>query len=484
MLIRDLLENYEKRQLQALGLLLHRPYTVSQLSQILHVSRDSVKDDLIQLKAYEKTVGAKISIETIDGYYHINSFGKLSNTEINYYFLQHSLNYEILIYILLHGKYHLEKMSADLNTSVATVIRKIRHLNQILKEFELTISSGKMQGTELQIRYFYYVLIWYSQDYQKKKDLYLAYSTDFLQQLEEDLNFVLTEEEAIKQSVWFYVAKNRFQNRQISNLSLPPEKKYPTKIIAGLENLLKAYYKNIGILWSEQETVYYQLFLFVTIEVYKNKNKFIEFYHTNLTHLSALKVVNEEVSEELWQNLKIQRTNLLKEILDMTIFKINLWGYYLSGFIDTFQYEMRNTSQPVKKRVDVAMKVIEKRLHINLLGNGQMMAKYLGALLEKNIEESGFSLTVAYNTAWDDFLTEEKIRNILSSIEWAVNLKIMKYEEGKDYDVILSDSNRHFEGIPSERIYILLSLVFGINVDRQELSQFIKTHYENKLEGV
>ncbi|MGM0240607.1 helix-turn-helix domain-containing protein [Enterococcus sp. AZ103] len=484
MLLRDLLNNYEKRQLQALDLLLRRPYTTSQLCQALHVSRDTVKEDLIQLKAYEKTVNAKISIEKINGYYHIKSFGKLSNTEINHYFLQHSLSYEILIYILLHGEYQLDIMSTDLNTSVATVIRKIRQLNQILKEFELTIAGGKVHGTELQIRYFYYLLIWYSKDYQQKKELYLGYSGNLIQQLRVDLNFVLSEQEAIKQSIWFYVTKKRFENRQISDQSVSLEKKYPPKIITGLENILESHYKNIGIFWDEQETISYQLFLFVTTEIYENKDKFLELYQKNIDYLTALKVTNDEVSEKLWKNLMIQRTSWLKELLDMTIFKINLWGYYFPGFIDIFQYEMKSTSQPVKKRVDAAMKVVEKRLQIDSQGNGQMMAKYFGALLENNIKATGFSLTVAYNTGWDDFITEEKIRNILSSIEWTVNLKIMRYEEGKSYDVILSDSNRDFEGIPSERIYILLSLVFGLNVDRQELSRFIKTHYENKLEGV
>lgn len=263
MFIRDLLENYEKRQLQMLDLLLRRPYTASQLSQTMHVTRDTVKEDLLQLRYYKNTFHSKISIEIIDGYYHVKSFGKLSNNEINHFFLQHSLGYQILLYILVNGEYQLEILSADLNISVATLTRKIRQLNQILTEFELTIAHGQIQGAEPQIRYFYYLLIWYGNDYQQNKNLYLAYSEQLIAQLSDQLDFVLTEHEAIKQGIWLYVTKKRYQNRQVSHQTMTFEKKYPAKIINDLEGILQAHYKKLGIFWDEQEIIYYQLFFFI-----------------------------------------------------------------------------------------------------------------------------------------------------------------------------------------------------------------------------
>lgn len=484
MFIRDLLDNYEKRQLQMLDLLLRRPYTASQLSQTMHVTRDTVREDLLQLRYYKNTFRSKISIEIIDGYYHIKSLGKLSQNEINYYFLQHSLGYQILLYILEHGDYQLEILSDHLNISVATLTRKIRQLNQILTEFELTIAHGQIQGTELQIRYFYYLLLWYGNDYKQNKNLYLEYSKDLIEQIGEELDFVLTQHEAIKQGIWLYVTKKRYQNKQISQQKASFEKKYPTKIIDSLEEVLKIHYKNKGITWDRNETVYYQLFFFVTIEFRENYHKFEELYQKNKQDLPNLTIANQEVLKELWQHLNIDQTEELKKMFNAGIFKINLWGYFFPGFIDVYQYDMKNTSLAVKKRVDAAMEVIEKRLRIDGDHNGKMMAKYFGALLQNIIKESGFFLAVAYNTAWDDYVTEEKIKNILASTELTVNLEVIRYKEGEIYDVILTDSNREFAGIHSEQIYVLLSLTFGSNVDQQNLNQFIRSHYEKKLEGV
>lgn len=60
----------------------------------------------------------------------------------------------------------------NFNISLATLSRRVKELNDSLKEFHLKIKSGRLTGPENQIRYFYFQLFWFGRPYLENKKEY------------------------------------------------------------------------------------------------------------------------------------------------------------------------------------------------------------------------------------------------------------------------------------------------------------------------
>ena len=80
-------------------------------------------------------------------------------------------------------------LSNELLISESTLFRKIKELNQVLKEFEISIWQGKLVGEESQIRYFYFQFYWYLTE--SKKDKLTNSETTYLGMIEKALGLNL-----------------------------------------------------------------------------------------------------------------------------------------------------------------------------------------------------------------------------------------------------------------------------------------------------
>ncbi len=58
------------------------------------------------------------------------------------------------------NEFSIPKLSQELLISEATLNRQLASLNKMLQSFEISIRSGRLKGSELQVRYFYYQLFW------------------------------------------------------------------------------------------------------------------------------------------------------------------------------------------------------------------------------------------------------------------------------------------------------------------------------------
>lgn len=104
------------------------------------------------------------------------SFQRSANLSSSQYFrflARSSLKYQILSYIFDKEEFTLQKLSQELLISEASLSRHLASLNDLLEEFDLVIRKGKIKGSELQIRYFYYQLFWHTGG---------SYFTDFAQE--------------------------------------------------------------------------------------------------------------------------------------------------------------------------------------------------------------------------------------------------------------------------------------------------------------
>lgn len=76
---------------------------------------------------------------------------------IIYYYLKKSYKYRIMVLLLEKGKVTHSQFEKELSVSRSTVYRKIVEMNTDLSAFQLEIQNGRIVGSELQIRYFYFL---------------------------------------------------------------------------------------------------------------------------------------------------------------------------------------------------------------------------------------------------------------------------------------------------------------------------------------
>ncbi len=91
----------------------------------------------------------------------------VSLEKILLFLLQESLKFKMLVYLLEHQQVSIVRLATAFNISESSVFRKIKELNQLLEEFGLQIKNGQLYGEELQIRYFYYELFQYISEDQR-----------------------------------------------------------------------------------------------------------------------------------------------------------------------------------------------------------------------------------------------------------------------------------------------------------------------------
>lgn len=77
--------------------------------------------------------------------------------------LKDSVKYQLLVEHLDGLRKEIPYFTQKFQISRASFFRKIKELNKVLKEFKLTLENGEIQGDELQIRYFYFQLLWYTE---------------------------------------------------------------------------------------------------------------------------------------------------------------------------------------------------------------------------------------------------------------------------------------------------------------------------------
>lgn len=78
--------------------------------------------------------------------------------QIFYFLIKRSVKYQLIREIYGKRTPQSQALKAKLGISSATLYRKLEELNDLLQEFNLTITAKELQGPELQIRYFLFRL--------------------------------------------------------------------------------------------------------------------------------------------------------------------------------------------------------------------------------------------------------------------------------------------------------------------------------------
>jgi hypothetical protein len=214
----DLLERLEVYQIDLLVYLVHAGGTATKRELLAHLNISDyffikIIDNLQFLsKKSEHRFSIEITKQTIT--FHTKpdySLHILYNE-----FISSAPKYKILKELFLSGTINIARLCEKINISHSTYFRKIGELNQLLKEFDLSIQNSCLTGTELQIRFFY-ISLYSIIDFDESFD---TYHTDpriheAVNQLQEALGRPLSTNAKKKLTGYLSILKRRYAQKHI-----------------------------------------------------------------------------------------------------------------------------------------------------------------------------------------------------------------------------------------------------------------------------
>lgn len=161
MLIQNLFEKTEQAQYELLTYLLDKKDFVSlkETLEYLEISRSTLLKYIDDINLNFKHKKNLIEVVYRDDNLTLRVDRESSWEEVIEKFTKDSIKFKILSYLLHNAEFTIPNLALKLSISEATLNRHLSSLNKLLQEFKLSIRNGRIHGSELQIRYFYFQLL-------------------------------------------------------------------------------------------------------------------------------------------------------------------------------------------------------------------------------------------------------------------------------------------------------------------------------------
>ncbi|MHC5267840.1 helix-turn-helix domain-containing protein [Enterococcus sp. LJL98] len=419
MKITQLLTKNQQVQFTIFEYFLHQTTEISlkELAQSTHVSLPTLQKELaalqLELASYEENAALK---KNANDAYHMNLPADFSVKGFLTHYLQQGLDYQLLQSIFYQKNISITKMMMDLQISEASIFRRFKGLNQLLKEFRIQIKNKRIVGDENQIRYFFFYFFWQSQSLEMiQKKMNPARSQPLIQILEVHFQRKFSQEEYWKLVLWFEMMTRRFDYREEHSKSLASD--YLAQLdddetFQELKNILARYLSRFAYQSFDNEAVY--LYFFLLSEGYY----FPLQEETKVPLLRSLHHANQKMIDLLLNDHELfPQTEAFLYALHSRV------TFYHGDFEVVFPKFHRLLSDVSPERLSQCMTVIENQLTRHLTNTQwRLLDRNYGFLMELYQEEEihkqriGIAIGASLQTkGYLDFLQREL--GLLANIE-------------------------------------------------------------------
>lgn len=250
MRVEELLEKKEAKQMGLLKTLVMTggKQPIQEMAKQLQVTKKSVENYVDDLQYILASYKDKCWLD-YDGYYLTFSMvPDFSIGEIEFRLYQKAQKFQILLTLLKEREIAFVRVSQELQISESSLFRKIKELNVLLKEFDLTIWQGKLEGEEAQIRYFYFQLLWYIGN---PIDEVSERNNRYVENIERGLGIHLTQEAKKRILLWLKITKLRLN--------------VPNQVFTRLNQKFQPYVKDP--MYQQLKQIVYRSFGYYAVEI-------------------------------------------------------------------------------------------------------------------------------------------------------------------------------------------------------------------------
>ncbi|MGT2718684.1 helix-turn-helix domain-containing protein [Streptococcus oricebi] len=383
-------------------------------------------------------------------------------------FLEGAIKYQILLYLLKHQHFGIQQLALELLISEATLNRHLAGLNQLLSEFDLKIQNGSLKGPELQIRYFYLLLL---DSVWTKEQLEGHCQHDFYEKeilLVEHLARVsLNLHQRRLLQIWFYVTKKRLTVRE--------------REVAGLHNLLAPFQDNVFYQRVHQQTLRYYMRYAIETDESESMSLFaflVSFFILPSDMMEYTLGFGGPIVDKMTQSLRLLRQlNLLgdytSEHVTYQLGQIFGQSYFFKGYLllSESSYVLERLKLDMKEHL-LVQQLGEQFLNPGLSGDQILkLAWDLGQTLYYMVEEEAQGLRLGLDFFGNEMTRYRLTHALQLSLEHNSLISLEPYDEQKSYDLILS--NKEVRTYPSGAAVYYLQGPFNVK-DQEAIRAYLQ----------
>lgn len=497
----DLLDHSEVRQLNILQLLLNAPNPLSavQIADHFKINRYTARDSATLLQENLKAYQQQIKLEITNGALILHHFGNVSLEEIYYSYLEKSAKYQILVYLLHHGKFELQLLADTLNISISTLTRRVKELNCYLAEFQLQIKNSQLNGSEAQIRHFYFQLYWFCRPYQLNQQEFADPSLDTL------LDHLLTDKDLItaagKLKIKLYLG---ITQQRLSYIPVNKQNDYfgfhlqPNAKLTRLQQSLCRYFAQKKSRFGPHEMGLFCAILIANYCLNVRNVAVQQFLNAVEPHYPLLHQLNTTIQSQMQHILQqYEFSDEFQQRVQLSLLQIHLKVIYFNGSI--FTYGADSIKQGLSENglfdslkhlnakqfwaacyhlAQTALRILKRPMTENSSFGVELVGRY-AAIFHIAYRNINYDLKVGYDFSFEDMMTESAIRRIEQHLDPRIKIDIQPYAKNQTYDVIITNQTKQYPKNAATAVYVVLGIEY--NFDFTTLNKFLKKVYQNKV---
>ncbi|MDN6639925.1 MAG: helix-turn-helix domain-containing protein [Tetragenococcus sp.] len=383
--------------------------------------------------------------------------------------------YQILMYLLEEKELNPVRLSQELKISESSLSRKIKDLNQMLKEFSLRIWQGKMIGEESQVRYFYFQLLWYlKQGYEESS----SREAHIIESLERGLSLNFVSEAKARILLWLRITKKRItvpdpQFRQFKE-KFEPYKKDP--LYLKLVPIIRRSFSFYAVEIKEEEAMLH--FVFLTGMSILSQEDF-HAYSLERSRLTPAAWCDTVVLEKI---LRMYEPGNIRKELEATCYyylsQIHLRLYFFIGDIEAYdreniwQLEETLSTHNIRFYTDQLLQLACKQLQVEPNDDQNSLLamtaiKYLSVLTIIDVRVNR-EVRVGIALQIDPLFKAAATNMLMLQLKSLNGVVIEPFDEEKDYDLVITNTALDV----NTTIYRMTEL--GSKYDLQEIKKIIR----------
>lgn len=498
----ELLDHSDVRQIKMIQLLSkqQRALTVNQIAKTFAINVSTVREDIKLIAFNLKTLGPNLVIVNIDGEVSLQHSGDVSFSDVYYHYLHKSVKYQVLIYLLNHRQFKIQKLADALSVSTSTLIRRIREINQSLAEFNIRIKNTQLFGCEAQIRYFYFQLLWLGRPIQVNR---FEYADDRVDKLMQNGHFdtFITETGRVMLAVYFGLVKQRLNSARETDIDYDTFNFRNTgsePFIQHFSDDLQHYFHQVHLAWDPRElnqAVGFLVIHFCLNTENPSARRFLENLGKQFPKIGKL---NRKFIQTVGRiPLAAGLPSAFTEETELSLSQIHFCLAFYQGALSTditsvaakafaeeelSRFSDGQAANELVQKCDTLCEEAFNTLAISTHDSDKFNKVFMryAVILNMALGSSNSFLTIACDFNLEQILNVAAIARVGAHINQHIKVSLQPYEPQEDYDLIITDQMKSYPHHDSARVFVLLGMNYG--PDYTELNRVLKQLYFDKLQ--
>lgn len=451
----------------------------SEMVDFLDITRASLIKDLEMIALRFESPEVKATIEFDGQTIALQMAAHYSFEQISQLYLNDSIKAEIISYLYRYQEFSVIQLSQKLSISESSLFRKIKELNNYLKEFQIKIRNGRMQGEELQIRYFYYQFYWSVANKSVLKPRENNEQTrNMVQGIENFLQVTFDSESKQRIAVWFQISKNRIKvtDKLYKNLREQMKPYLEDPFYQKIRTMVLRYISRYSIEFDEEEAMLHFVFLLafpVLSEDDFHEYKLVRDRRTPTAYLDTY------IAEMIIIQYKVKKLPYMVEReLFHYLSQIHAKLYFLQGNMEVYASDgmlSKMTNFTGEDLVSFAYQLRDISLKDFAIDNSpndpfmrMLLLKYISLLSFVSYHTMN-TLQIGIDLTENSMDAEVLNRMLILKMKHINGIQIEKYQANKEYDLILTNNlQKDRNNYKNAEIYLLSEILSTFDMENIE----------------